>query len=66
MLAQAEVNNYELIYPSSEFQPQEYLKYIAAAKEIYDDRTGNTTREVREQRESIASTAAETLDKDMK
>ena len=33
--------NYELIYPSEEFQPSQYQKYLTAAREIYDEQTGN-------------------------
>jgi tubulin polyglutamylase TTLL6/13 len=66
LLSNAENNNFELIFPSEEFKPAEFQKFIVAAKEIYDDKTGNTTREQREQRESITSTAAETLDSNAK
>jgi hypothetical protein len=32
--------NYTLIYPSRDFPPDEFAKYLAAAKEIYDEQTG--------------------------
>ena len=36
-----EGTGYELIYPSQEFSPSDYGQYLVAARELYDEQTGN-------------------------
>ena len=40
----SEESQLELIYPCDQFQPCDYQKYLAAARELYDEKTGNTSK----------------------